>query len=298
MKWDDPELQVEGEDERSAGYRALQSWWRETVLGLEPGMEGAAPRGELLPANAVEENSALNFLDARIASYARDRVREVLHGGGLLDPIRLERNLLGSTPLCFNLFGMLRHEPDAAARVLGPLLDLPIAHIDAIEVAWHPRRHPLQDRTAFDAFVAYRTVDARRGFVGVATKYTEPFPTADGRNDAYRTWTEMPVAGFKPCAVDALVKPATNHVWRSALLAVAVRADDGFDLGHVAVLGTAGDPAVDAAIEGFRAWHLRPDELLRAATLEDLVARAKLEPALAGWAGAFERRYLDLSPVR
>ena len=298
MEWDDPELEVEGEDARSASYRALQSWWRETVLGLEPGMEGAEPRGYLLPANAVEENSALNFLDARIANYARDRVREVLRNGGLLDPIRLERNLLGSTPLCFNLFGMLRNEPEATARVLGPLLNLPIASIDAIEVAWHPRRHPLQDRTAFDAFVAYRTADARRGFVGVATKYTEPFPTVEGRNDAYRLWTEMPVAGFKPCAADALHKPPTNQLWRSALLAVAVRADESYDLGHVAVLATAGDPAVKEAVEGFATWHLRPDELLRSASLEDLVTAAKNEPALAGWAHAFERRYLDLSPVR
>ncbi len=298
MKWDDPELQVEGEDERAASYRALQSWWRETVLGLEPGTEGAEPRGNLLPANAVEENSALNFLDPRIASYARDRVREVLKSGGMLDPIRLERNLLGSTPLCFNLFGMLRHEPEAAGRVLGPLFDLPIDRVEAIEVAWHPRRHPLQDRTAFDAFVSYRTARGERGFVGVATKYIEPFPHLDAHGETYRMWTEMPVAGFKPCAMDVLRKPATDHLWRNALLAVAVRSDEAYDLGHVAVLATAGDPAVAEAVAGLRAWHQRPEDLLRNATLEDLVRRAKNENALAGWAAAFERRYLDLTPVR
>ncbi|WP_373048007.1 PGN_0703 family putative restriction endonuclease [Vulgatibacter sp.] len=293
LRWNDPRLLVASDDARRARYRALQSWWRETVLGLEPGLDGEIPRANLLP----EGNRALNFLDPRIAAYAASRAQEVLGGGGTLDPNRLERNLLSSMPLCFNVFGLLRAEPETAARVLATLFDLPIHTIEAIEVEWAPAEHPLLDRTAFDAFVAYRTEDGRRGFVGVETKYTEPFSQTEYESDAYESWTATPVSGFRPGAAAHLVRRATNQLWRNALLAVAVRADERFDLGHVAVLGTADDTGAATAVAGLRQWHERPDELLRAATLEALVRLAKEEPPLASWASAFERRYLDLAPI-
>jgi hypothetical protein len=130
LAWYDPALQVPGDPARRARYRALQSWYRETVLHTEPGRHphGQQPVGSMLPEDRALEG--LNFLDQKIASYTERRAEEVIRDGGTLDRDRLRRNLLSSMPLCFNLFGKLQAHRPAAARVLGTLLGLDIAAID------------------------------------------------------------------------------------------------------------------------------------------------------------------------
>ena len=299
LAWNATELKVTSDDARRAKYRALQSWYRENILQLPPGLEGETPRANLLPAAAVEADASLNFLrDGQIAAYVKDRANLVVELGGTLEKQRLMHNLLSSMPLCFNIFGKLRSERAAAARVLARLYDLPIAAIDEIEVEWAPADHPLQDRTAFDAWVAYRTDEGRRGFLGVETKYTEPFSERPlHRLDRYRGWNDFSGSGFQPGATDALAVPATAQLWRNALLAVAVRADGDWELGHVAVLALEGDPGVTAALGGLRGQHRDLGSLVRSATLEQLVRIARDEPTLESWANAFEQRYLDLTPI-
>ena len=136
----------------------------------------------MLPADTEAVRRGLNFLTPGVASYAEERIQGVRRAAGTLDADRLRRNMLSSMPLCFNLFGFLRLHRDLAAQVLGQVLNLDIARLDdgdgiaGIEVEWAPpRARHLGDRTAFDAVVAYRTGDGRRGFLGVETKYTEPF---------------------------------------------------------------------------------------------------------------------------
>ena len=189
--WYDPVLQVPSDSKRRARYRALQSWYRETVLGVEPGRHSSGRLvGSLLPKQPALDK--LNFLDEQVASYAERRAEQVLKDGGTLDRDRLRRNLLSSMPLCFNLFGKLGAEQPAAARVLGAVLGLEIATVDQVLVEHAPpaAKAMLEDRTAFDAFVAYTTPTGAKGFVGVETKYTEPF--SPGRTALTTT------SGFRP----------------------------------------------------------------------------------------------------
>jgi hypothetical protein len=223
----------------------------------------------------------------------------VLREGGTLELDRLRRNLLSSMPLCFNLFGKLRAEPQTAARVLGRVLGLDIATIDEVLVEYAPAagKAALKDRTAFDAFVAYRTSSGSKGFLGVETKYTEPFsPTIYPANryeplDAYQT------ARFRPGAAQRLARPATNQLWRNVLLAAATRADGGFRIGHAVVIAGQDDQAARRAVSALKAELDDPDGLLRSVSLERLVEECLGEPLLAGWAAEFRRRYLDLSPI-
>ncbi len=150
--WDDPMFLVRSDPARRARYRRLQSWYRQTVLGLNAGLDsGGRPIGSLLPSEAVEADPSLNFLrDERLARIALDRLAE---NRGTFVGDRLVRNLLSSQPLCVNLFGMLKLHPDAAAAVLAAVTGLPIERVDLIEIERAPDQATaiLNDCTAFDA---------------------------------------------------------------------------------------------------------------------------------------------------
>ena len=288
--WNDLSLEVPSDTAWRAQYRRLQSWYRETVLRTPPGADrGGITRANMLPADAVAKNPGLNFLDEEIAAYARKR----RPSDG-----RLRRNMLSSMPLCFNLFGALRRHPTAAARGLGSVLDLDIKEILEIEIEWAPDPDAhLGDLTAFDAFVRYRTGGGRHAFLGVETKYTEPFSPGRYTSERYDALTRDPASGFRPGAERRLAGSATNQLWRNALLAHSLRSTGEFDEGRVVVLSCRGDAGAERAIAGLSAELRDPPALLRSATYEELVAAFDSEPELSSWAADFRRRYLDLTPV-
>ena len=289
--WNDPSLEVSGDLPWQAQYRLLQSWYRETVLGVPPGKDkGGTTRGNMLPAQAVARNRGLNFLDEDITAYANERFP---------GDDRLWRNMLASTPLCFNLFGALRKYPTAAARGLTAALDLDINEILEMRVEWapDPARH-LCDKTSFDAFVRYRTSEGFLAFLGVETKYAETRKKERCCKKRYTDVTSYPSNGFKPGAEQRLAYSDANQLWRNALLVCSLRSTDDFDNGHLIVLSCSGNKSVPAVVIGLERELHRPRSLLRFATYEDLVSKLSAAPELSSWAREFRHRYLDLSPVR
>jgi len=297
--WTDPHFRVRSDPQRRAERRLLQGWWREVELGVPPGRdEGGVLRNNMLPVAAVRANPGLNFLAPEVSDYAQERMPLVLQHDGTMDEDRLFRNLLSSMPMCFNLFGYFRAHREAAARVLSGASGLDVAHIDEIEVEWTPNgAHPLGDRTAFDAWVSYTTASGARGFLGVETKYTEPFSTRTYMRERYKEVTAWPESGFTQESVSLLAGRSTNQFWRNALLAVAVRRAENFDHGHVLVVALEDDPHVASAMTVFERAHDAPDDLVRVAPMERLVERSRVEPALSAWSARFERRYIDLNPL-
>ena len=297
--WNAPELEVASDTSWRARYRWLQSWYRETVLEASPGADQRGiTRASMLRKEDVEKNRALNFLDDGIASYAVDRAEQVQAEGGTLDYDRLMRNMLSSMPLCFNLFGYLRRHPAEAAKGLAAVLDLDIAEILDVVVEWAPNPDAhLGDRTAFDAFVRYRSSDGRRAFLGVETKYTERFSPERYESPRYDAVTQDPKSGFKAGAEKVLVESPTNQLWRNALLAHSLRLTDEFDAGHVVVLSCERDNNAESAIDGLGNQLHEPLSLLRTATYEELMSKFADMAAVRSWANEFRCRYLDLSPV-
>ena len=257
-RWNAPELQVASDTKWRAQYRALQSWYREVVLDVPPGLKSPGRLvGSMLPAEAVEVRPGLNFLTPEIAAYVDRRIPEVQAADGTIEVDRLRRNMLSSMPLCFNLFGHLRGAQRPAAEVLSSLLKLEIEEIERIEVEWAPpAAEHLGDRTAFDAFIEYRTHDGARGFLGIETKYTEPFSQTVYESERYRAVTEAPTSGFKPGAYDRLIGPDTNQLWRNALLALSLRAKGVYAHGHVLVVACRGDAGAAKALKGLRVRSL------------------------------------------
>ena len=296
--WDAPCLQVASDTRRRACYRALQSWYRETVLGVPPGKDqrGTIRANMLLPEDGEK---GCNFLDDDIAEYAKWRAHRIKSEGGTVDHDRLMRNMLSSMPLCFNLFGYLREHRDDAAQGLAAVLDLDIAKVLDVSVEWAPASAAhLRDRTAFDALVVYVRGDGRRAFLGVETKYTEPFSQTRHVSKHDDRVTKDPASGFKPGAEKRLCEPATNQLWRNALLAHSLRLTDEFADGHVVVISCKGDEGAEKAIAGLERELDEPATLLRAATYEDVVSQFANMPGCDAWASGFQRRYLDTSPVR
>src|SRR5205085_12394917 len=127
------------------------------------------PIGSLLAREAVEATPGLNFFPEAVA-YVDARIPQVRSTRGTLETDRFRRNMLSSQPLCFNLFGFVRSS-DAFADLLGALLGISVASVEAAECEWAPEPSPLRDRTAFDAFVVFTTHEGERRFLGIETKY-------------------------------------------------------------------------------------------------------------------------------
>ena len=122
---------------------------------------------------------------------------------GTLDQDRLAKPVFDAA--LFQPLGKLRANPDAAAQVLALVTELDVAKVDEIEVEWTPEGQGLLgDKTAFDAFVSYRTVAGRRGFFAVETKYTESFSRKIYDKPRYREVTAWPIRvseqGLRRCS--------------------------------------------------------------------------------------------------
>jgi hypothetical protein len=251
----------------------------------------------MLPADVVAADPTVNFLgDPVVEEAARGRAG-MTGGGGIVERHRLYHNLLSSQPLCFNLFANLARDGDRLLAVVRDVFGVAeAASVEPPQFEWAPpRAEHLDSGSAFDCFIPYQTASGAAGFVGVETKYAEHLggqrPSA---NPAYRARTEAAGSGFKPGAAERLNRPATCQLWYNALLAHSLRTTtDRYAEGFVVMLACADDhPARDAA-EALRAELEDPDQLVRHASYEAVLAAGDDSP----WATQFRTRYLDLNPA-
>ena len=141
-------------DPFTARMRFHQSWYRRTVLNLDPGPNPHA-RGELYGNMlcAKDGDEGKNFLSHEIFALAKDRFppspRSTSTG-------RLYNNLLGSQTMCFNLFGPLK-DNELATRLVQRLPGIPkdVVVTDLLFEYAPDKAVHLRDETSFDAFVAY-----------------------------------------------------------------------------------------------------------------------------------------------
>src|SRR4051794_2672800 len=130
---------------------------------------------------------------------------------------------MSSQPLCFNIFGQLAAQPESAARVRCPSPSRgpspcrsrgSMRFSSSMHLQLPGRR--LGDKTSFDV----RAIHAPgRGFLGVATKYTEPFSAPEYESEAYLQATNDPEGWFSSGAADIAKETSTNQLWRNCLLA-------------------------------------------------------------------------------
>lgn len=294
--WDDLHWKVSSDTARRAGCRWLQSWWRQTHLGLPPGPFSKHHRDRVVASSLpLDAPGDANLLSEQARRAAEARLQQE-HGSGLIDEDRLRRNLLSSQPLCFNLFGHLAASP---APLLGWVrgLDTEADRVTAVRLEWAPpRAEHFHGGSAFDALVEYATAEDRRRFLGVECKYAENL--ADSRisvGDRYRQVT-TPEWGWHTDAAERLKRPRLVQLWLNTLLAQSLARRDGrYETGTAVVLTCAADTAARSATDGVRAELAEPDRWLRWSSYEDV-----LEQLDGAGSGRLARalRDLDFSPVR
>lgn len=292
--WDSPDVPPGKEPARIARYRSHQSWYREHVLRARPGQFRTYPTlGSYLHEEDVVRDPSLNFLTAEAEAHAEERAVVVKGEGGALDPVRLRRNMLSSMPLCFNLFGSMRGEPAFLALVQQVFDSTATAIVDVIcEYAPPPGREEyLNDRTAFDAVIFYETSAGPR-FLGIETKYTEPFSQKQYDTPRYREVTEASGWFANPTTAPDILKGSTsNQLWRTMMLAASMELRGEHGTGSVAVVALADDRGADAAV-GILREHLTSQDRLVHVSLETIADAAEGMDELAAWAAAFRLRYL------
>ncbi len=258
-----------------------------TPAGIRRG--GDTPVGNMLTTAAVKGDRALNFVDERALSAADQRAIEVQQEGGTLEAGRLFHNMMSSMTMCFNLFGSLG-TTDSFAALMRAWFDPDAATIDEVTCELNPTAS-LGDRTAFDAYVAYRCTSDEARFLAIETKYTEPFSQVDYDTETYRKLTQSS-SWFVEGAADALRSKTTNQLWRGLMLTSLWEEENGAR-GTYVIVTPADDAAAVRAIDETRKWMTEPDRLVLV-PLEEIVEKAAAsgDATLVEWSKQFGERYL------
>ncbi|MDE2993992.1 MAG: hypothetical protein OXU67_08935 [Chloroflexota bacterium] len=235
--------------------------------------------------------AGLNFLTPAIFELAK---RRVAAGTGTVESFRLMRNMLGSQPMCFNLFGELALDYELATRLVRILWGEHIARVTGVHIEWAPApaAEYLDDRTAFDAFIEYKTQDDRAGFIGIETKLSEPFSLRRYDQPAYRRWM-TPDGPWRADANDEVAKREHNQLWRDHLLSWSLlrHPKSKYEVGGLSVVYHPEDRRCRDVIAGYRAL-LRDETTFASFDLAQVVAAWK--PLVGRWISRFEQRYLSL----
>jgi hypothetical protein len=285
----------------TARMRRHQSWYRANVLrvpyGTGPGATATSQFGNML--TRADGEAGRNFLTREIAEVARARVAQ---GAGAVEPFRLFHNMLSSQPMCFNLFGPLARDAALATRLLPTLVPGPVAAVTRVVLEWAPAPSGdyLGDRTAFDAFIEYRTTDGGLHALGIETKLTESFSAKVYDREEYRRWMRVPDRPWLSDADERVSAVEHNQLWRDHLLAVAIRhhVHSPYATTGLLVVHHPEDQGCTSVYAGYRALLRNGDSTLSSISLDRIVnGWAKLtEPAArAAWLDPFRVRYLDLA---
>jgi hypothetical protein len=238
--------------------------------------------------------SGANFLDDSARSAVRHRIAHP-EPHQMLDEDRLFCDLLSSMPMCFNLFGSLHDDLEAADHAVHRWWPDAPGKVSAVRFEWSPgRRLPgehLENRSAFDVAFELALADGRRGIVGVETKYhehckRERVPNDDRRKRYERVTRESGI--FVPEAVSAILGTDLQQVWLDHLLALSMLQHPSGTWGWVkfVLVHPAKNPSYAWAAERYRVL-LRDLATFQVSTIEAL-PDAEVLPAAA----AFRERYL------
>jgi hypothetical protein len=217
--------------EFSAYARLLQSRWRAKARVNHPSGYPAGKYGNYLEADFAKKSKA-NFMTDRIRSLATDEMMKAKASKALFDEGRMWENLLSSQPLCFNLFGELHYDLEAATVCFQKLFPDRIGQVTAVKFEYSPGRGDTQytgDKSAFDVFVEYER-DGRNGFIGIEVKYAESLREEQPKRSAeifakHKVRYEQLTEGygvFIPNVINTLRRPPMSQIWRDHLLSLAL----------------------------------------------------------------------------
>lgn len=246
---------------------------------------------------AEDATAGGNFLTDEIYQIAEARIAE----GGTVEPFRCRHNMLSSQPMCFNLIGPLQARPALAAAFVHAATGTEV-EVETGGVRIEDSPGHLGDKTGLDASIRYRTVDGRRGVLGIETKLSEQFSPKNYGIDskpAYRRYSQASRSPFDPAQLELLTDSRWNQLWRNQLLCEAIADQEQRELADQLVL-FPDDADGTAALVTEYAGLLRRDGAVVARTLAEIVdpLRQAAKEADRAWLEGFRVRYVDLQLSR
>ncbi len=280
--------------------RKHQSWYRANELNLPYGA-GPGPNDTSLYGNMltrVDGEAGLNFLSPEIFEVVKDRI---VQGGGAVERYRLLHNMLSSQPMCFNLFGPLVRDRILAKTLLETLVPEKISEVTLVKIEWSPMPacEYLNDHTAFDAFIEYRTIDGQLFGLGIETKLSEPFSQKVYDRPEYRRWMQHSDAPWLPESWNNVQAIDHNQLWREHLLAVAMYTRPGstYEQVRLMLVHHALDIECEKKYSNYKKLLKDGDDTFFSLSLDQIVARwlsvVKRDDQV-NWLKSFEKRYVDL----
>ena len=286
----------------TARARFMQSWYRAIILmqndfGFGPEESSKTKYGNVL---VNGEKTGLNFLSPKIFHYAQFRT-QFLKNGETIKEYRLFNNMLSSQPMCFNLFYPLKElfEKDhkKACKLFKDCFPaLQIDQVLAVEIEYlpYPVSEYLNDRTAFDAMLIYKTASGERNILAIETKYVEKL----GNNPSSNLSKQIELVNNCKMFNDHGKKEVSNgfgQLGRNFLLAEKFRMENRLDKVFAVVISPEENTSSKNEIKEFYStmneeFHSR----LFYVSLEDMIKRIKSNPfqSIKSWVDLFEKRYL------
>jgi hypothetical protein len=288
--WDDASWLEKSDNSWQRRLRRHQGWWREKHTDL-----AAGPRTKsddrlvvsMLPDRGTPRPNLMTQEAHDAAEGAMSRLNEG-GGPGIIATDRLERNLLSSQPLCFNLFGHLQADPTALLPWVQSIRPGAV-EVVRVELEIAPVKTPLT-RSAFDAYVEYSLNGQGRGFLGIECKYAEDLAAAQREPAADKVKMATTSPPWRPHAVAELDKPGYRQLWYNTLLMQLTLQEGEFDEGVSVVVALGEDEKAKAATEAVSAQLQDPSALIFS-SIEDVVDSVTGHDA---WKRDFRTRYLDL----
>jgi hypothetical protein len=211
---------------------------------------------------------------------------------------RIFDNMLSSQPLCFNLFGELSLDLDAATDVARILWPDRVDMIRSIKFEHSPGRgdaNYLSNKSAFDVYLEHSTPTGGRGFIGIEVKYHENLRAAPARHKPRYDEVAAASGAFKPGRTEGMHKPPLQQLWLDHLLALSMLQGRDWDTGLFVLLHPTHNEVCSSAWRDY-STRLRPESHAQARTIEELVGViSKVAPR--PWVTEFEHRYLDFPRV-
>lgn len=203
--------------------------------------------------------------------------------------------------MCFNLFGPLNLDLDLASSLMKTLIPGEVKQVTDIvfEFAPTPKSEYLDDSSAFDIFVEFRTVEDELAFIGIEVKLTEPFSQKEYRKPKYEYWTNRVDSPWLEEYRGLLVEKDVNQLWRNHLLVQALSSvqADKYAKGFFMTIYHHDDKACTESLEKYFSY-LKPDHNASHFSLEkirDLWKPLLKETVYQQWFDDFSLRYLDLT---
>lgn len=288
----------------SSRARLLQSVWREEHLQLEEmGVsKGGYYLGNYLPLEIAEQKK-LNFLSGTISRTVQDAIRNKEEQSLIMKP-RIWNNMLSSQPLCFNLFAEMKQNLPLASELFSTLFPDRVIKVEEIKFEYSPGKSNnkfINDRSAFDVFVTYKSCDHKNGFIGIEVKYAEHMSDSESSHKERYEEVMSDSGLFKDDQLINLKKSPIQQIWRDHLLALSMYKSnpDYYDEGMFVLLYPKENCQCSAAIEKYKNTFLVDDEAINGfypRTLEEIVTILK-NHCNDQWINDFYDRYLNFSKI-